>query len=431
MPRCKVVFVGAGSYVFGPAPIRDLISRHKLQDLELVLVDPNPRMLDLMAGVAKAAAKQHHLNTIVRTETNAETALDGADFVICAVAIDQRSRFATDQQIIARYAPGHLTTEFGGIHGMSMSLRQIAMIRKLCDQMRSKCPDAWLLNVANPLPRVCQAATELGVKTAGFCSASVGSYSIIWEILHGKSLAFPFEPAISELKIEIAGLNHHTFMLQIRDATGRDLKQEIIQRIANGTTSGNPQAEQFLTDHGVMLAVNDGHTRDFFSPKTGQKPLDHISHGNADERNARMQLLKDIGEGKADPALCYEPQAWEYPGDFVAAVAYGKNLSFHSLNLPNTGQIPQLPHGAIVETAASAVNGIVSPQTSDLPANIVPYCLRTIAVTNAIVRAAIDRSRSGLRTAIELDPTILDKSAGKRAVDECLNAHEDLIGKFD
>jgi alpha-galactosidase/6-phospho-beta-glucosidase family protein len=432
MKQCKVVFVGAGSYVFGPAPIRDLFDRQKLHGIDLVLVDPNPQMLELMAGVARAAARKHGLDAVVSTTPDVNQALPGADFVICAVAVDQRRRFEIDLSIIARHAPEHRATEFGGVHGISMSVRQIAMIHSLCAAIRKHCPRAHLLNVANPLPRVCQAAHEAGVTAIGFCSASLGVYADIWRILQGgDALHFPFEPAVSRLALTIAGLNHHTFVLDARDETGTDLRPAMIERLRAGRTSGNPRAEGFLLDHGAMLAVNDGHTRDFFAPEPGRRPLDHISHGDAAERAARLQLLQDIGAGKAEVSRAFEPQAWEYPGDYIAAVAYGRDIRFHSLNLINNGQIPQLPRHVFVEAAATGRGGVVAPDRVDLPSALVPYCLRTAAVTDAIVQAATRRSRAMLKAAVELDPTVIDKQSGWRAVEACLQAHADLIGAYD
>jgi alpha-galactosidase/6-phospho-beta-glucosidase family protein len=185
-----------------------------------------------------------------------------------------------------------------------------------------------------------------------------------------------------------------------------------------------------LIDHGAMLAVQDGHTHDFFAPSAISRPLDHISHGDETERQKRLQLLADIGAGLADPTACFEPQAWEFPGDFVASIAYGKSVRFHSLNLINDGQIPQLPGHVFVETAATGSDGAVQPDRVDLPRELVPYCLRTAALTDLIVQAGLHRRRALIYGAIELDPTIIDKSAARYAIEACLEAHQDLIGKF-
>jgi len=65
------------------------------------------------------------------------------------------------------------------VAGISYSLRQIALISEVAADMKARCPQAWLLDIANPLPRVTQAAHELGVQTAGFCSVSLESYAML------------------------------------------------------------------------------------------------------------------------------------------------------------------------------------------------------------------------------------------------------------
>jgi alpha-galactosidase/6-phospho-beta-glucosidase family protein len=65
-----------------------------------------------------------------------------------------------------------------------------------------------------------------------------------------------------------------------------------------------------------------------------------------------------------------------------------------------------------------------------LPETVLPYCERAAAVTDAIVRAAEKRSRRLLHYAVVLDPSILDKAAGIRAIDACLEAHGDLLPTF-
>jgi hypothetical protein len=63
-------------------------------------------------------------------------------------------------------------------------------------------------------------------------------------------------------------------------------------------------------------------------------------------------------------------------------------------------------------------------------AGILPHGERTARVTDTIVRAGLARRRRLVHEAIELDPTALDKAAGLRATDACLEAHEDVLGRF-
>jgi hypothetical protein len=44
------------------------------------------------------------------------------------------------------------------------------------------------------------------------------------------------------------------------------------------------------------------------------------------------------------------------------------------------------------------------------------------------VRGAMNRDRGLIHHAVELDPTVIDKAAGIRAIDACMASHADLIG---
>ncbi len=52
----KLALIGAGSYVFAPTFLIDAITRHRLEGLELALVDPNLDAAEAMAALARRLA---------------------------------------------------------------------------------------------------------------------------------------------------------------------------------------------------------------------------------------------------------------------------------------------------------------------------------------------------------------------------------------
>ena len=154
MARLKIAVIGAGSFVFGPSMVQQVIVEHRLHNVELALVDVDAEMVELMASVGRHIAQQKGVSLHISAHTSHAEALDGADFVICSVARQGFKRYEMDYQIIQQYSPGHQITEFGGVAGISNSLRQIAMIVELTDEMQRYCPQAWLFDIANPY-RVC------------------------------------------------------------------------------------------------------------------------------------------------------------------------------------------------------------------------------------------------------------------------------------
>ncbi len=355
MPDCKVAVVGAGSFVFGPSVLEQTLLHHRLPGLELALIDPDREALDGMAGVARRMAREMGLDTRVTTaDTDREPALDGADFVICCAAPQMWRRFAMDCEIIDSLLPGHLVTEFGGIAGISYSLRQIALIESLAADMKRLCPNAWLLNVSNPLPRVCQAAQENGIKTAGFCSVSIQGYGMLSRLLDSQPAYYPFAEPQAKYKATMAGVNHFSWLCDLRNRdTDADLLPVLHQRLQNGATCGQVRSEQIARETGFLLMPGDDHVRDFLPPQ-GQHSRSAPGHGSPDERHQRLELMRGIADGSQSWDALLQKPSWERPGDVIAALAYGRPQRLHSLNLPNAGQIPQLPPNVFVETACNA-----------------------------------------------------------------------------
>ena len=125
-----------------------------------------------------------------------------------------------------------------------------------------------------------------------------------------------------------------------------------------------------------------------------------------------------------------EHLSWERPIDLVAAMISGKAIPFNSLNLINNGQMPDLPSSVFVETPCTASAQGPIPQTVALPPTVLPYCERIALLSDAIVRAARERKRALVEKSVELDPTILDKQAGIRAINTCLHAHADILPAY-
>ena len=180
------------------------------------------------------------------------------------------------------------------------------------------------------------------------------------------------------------------------------------------------------------MRSGDDHTRDFLTPEGADPGADVAPfHGSAGERRRRLGLLSAVGEGRAPWEGLLAGEAWEKPLAFVSALTGGPAAELHSLNLLNRdGHVPNLPRNVFVETPCRVSSEGVRPETITLPESVLPLCIQTAQVTDTIVRAARERSRALVREAVEMDPTVLDKAAGTRAMEACLVAHEDLVGEY-
>jgi alpha-galactosidase len=423
MSSLKISVIGAGSYVFGPSVLNQSLCENRFDNIELSLHDLDDEAVKLMARVGKRMAREHGLTSQVTATTNRRESLDGASFIIYCAAPQLKQRFAMDTEIIARHAPGEYLGEFGGIAGISYSLRQIALMEEIAADIRKICPDARLLCTANPLPRVVQAAHQLGVKAIGFCSVSSAIFSDFNHFMGEPKENFPWTKAREKWDVTMGGLNHFSWLLDVREkATGRDFYPQFRERIAAGETTGNPRNEALLKELGYLLLPCDDHTIDFL-PYDPRSQKHEIYHGNTLERSERLRILHDIAEDRADWRQLVLHPSWERPPDLIGALALNRPASFNSLNLLNEGQIPQLPPKIFVETPATADATGIHPQKIELPDSLLPMTSRTARVTDLIVRAALNRNRTQLHEAVDLDPTILNKDGAKAALDECIQAH--------
>jgi alpha-galactosidase len=424
--RLKIAVLGAGSFDVGPSLLSDALLVHKLDGVELALVDSDEEMIFAMADLGRRMVVRSQLDTQITAHTNREAALQAATYVICCGA-----------GVPPASDPSHtgaIPHGLSGVEGLALSLRQIAFIQQVCEEMKRLArPDAMLLNLADPLPRVCQAAHEAGVPTIGFCGHSLAAYKIIWEILHEEKIDYPFEEAREHIDLAMAGLNHLTFALDLWDHdTGDDLYRSLKEMAADGLNADQPLTASLLLDLGYLPTAGDHRVRDFVEPP--DSPLlddeDDADPPSPKAIQRRMDLLRAAAAGKKswDPLL--EKPVWARPFDLVAAVSFKRPAAFAGLNLVNQHQLTQLPRGIFVETPAMAdPKGLRTPKL-DLPEPLVPLLTRAAQLTDTILRAARRKSRDLLHEAIDLDPTIPDKAQGREALDHCLTNHADLLAGY-
>jgi alpha-galactosidase len=442
--RLKVAVLGAGSFVFGPSVLHQAIDECRMDRLELALVDVATDVLEPLAAVGRRMAERAGVDVILTTHSAPDTALDGADFVVSAVAVDMRRRFSTDPSIVLRHDPNALISEFGGVTGLCYSLRQIAFFERLAFLMQRLCPTAPLLTVSNPLPRVCQAAQAMGLTTWGFCSVSLCAYDMVSRLLDGVPSRYPFEAPRRKYDLTIAGTNHLAWVIAARErATARDLLPDLVIAARAGRTSGHPRIDSLLLETGHLISSGDEHCMDFLPPSPLVHSIAESSHGSAEDRAARLTQLRRMADGLEPPDPLFAKESWEKPLEVIHARAGGPTRPIHAINLPNAGQISNLPRGVYVETAAQATTQgpIPTPPTSPappappatsaspvtLPNAVLPYSLHTAQVTDTIVRAALFHSRRLAHEVVDLDASITNKPAAHSALDDCLTAHADML----
>jgi len=117
--------------------------------------------------------------------------------------------------------------------------------------------------------------------------------------------------------------------------------------------------------------------------------------------------------------------------EMITNMAGAGNHYHLAANLPNRGQIENLPQGAIVETPV-VVNGAgVHPvHVGRLPEAVAELCRRETTVAQLCVDAAVQGDYQKALQCLLLDPVITDLDLARLILDDYLSAYRQHLPQF-
>ena len=227
----KITIVGAGGYVFPLTLIQDILAFEALQDSELCLYDPNAENVAITANGTRRLIDAHGLATKLDVPAQRRAALDGADFVICTFQVGGIEAYGYDVNIPRQYGIDQPVGDTLGPGGVFRGLRSIAALKELAADMLELCPQALLIQYANPMSINCWAASALGIKTVGLCHSVQGTSKML-----AASSKVPYE----EVTFDSAGLNHNAWFTTFRRARGSAtrIREVMTARHLDAATAG-------------------------------------------------------------------------------------------------------------------------------------------------------------------------------------------------
>ncbi|MCS7222033.1 MAG: alpha-glucosidase/alpha-galactosidase [Anaerolineae bacterium] len=442
MRATKITLIGAGSTSFGLSTLQDIFAyADALQGSTIVLADVNAESLDLMTRVAQGMNAEANAGLTFEGTTDLRAALDGAEFVIVSVAVDRIETWKKDWEIPLKYGVKHVLGENGGPGGLSHTLRSVRLMLEVADVIEEVAPDALVLNFTNPMSRVCLAlkrATSL--QCVGLCHQISAGYLIVGQVLGLIEKPRSWDEARAQvemlqqrLDIKAAGLNHFTFIYDLRDnETGEDLYPEFKERLAMMPPDFEPLSRRLFEAFGLFPATGDGHAGEYVSfawETSDLKGYDFdgwMRHGEEVKAKLRRAVM---GEGSFREFLGRTSGERAIP--IIDAVLHNKNQYEQALNIPNRGCIPGLPDWAIVEVpgvvSGAGINGL---QVPELPPGITALLAQQVAIQDLAVEAAIHGDRQAALQALLLDPVVSSYEAAVKMLDELLTVHAPYLPQF-
>jgi len=307
--------------------------------------------------------------------------------------------------------------------------------------MEQVCPNAWMLNLTNPLTALTRAVYKTTkVKAMGLCHELQG--------VRGGMIRM-FGNEVEDYEMKVAGINHLIWLLDLKIG-GRDGFEMVREYEASGksvplrSTSGGHRAPfqdrwrvktSLLETYGYLPAAGDRHVAEFFpyflNEETGAGEdygvlLTKIEH-RYDMLHASQAEVKATLASDEPMQLTHSP---EESADIIAAMVNGR--PFRAIvNVPNTGQIDNLPRDVIVETLAEVgATGVNPIGVGALPAGVLGTLHPHVVNQELLVDAALTGDRQLALQALLGDPLVKDYRAAPKLMDELLEAHAELLPQF-
>ncbi len=436
MSTPKITLIGAGGMSFGPTMVNDVIHTPVLAGSRLVLHDiDEARLLRAHRFAAKLNAANGSPVVLERT-TDPAAALDGADFCLSSAEHGRFRYWQQDYEVPRRHGATQVNGENGGPGAVFHSLRSIRNTLGICADIERHCPDAFLLNLSNPMSRVTLAINRgTKVRNVGMChEMPIGVHRI------GRMLRI--RP--SDIAARASGINHFTFFTEMRHRrTGEDLLPRVRDLFARPVFDFGPRtttlaramagrpvlgmlADQLYSPlvahvvrtYGVVPCSVDSHIGEYlpFAHEIGEvHPAHHRQFQRIDAVTERLTTW--VADTKVPLPLRRMGHSLEEVVPIIAAMATGEATRVMAVNVPNRGNLPNVVDGAIVEVGATVDGDGIHPDV--MPPVVEPiagHIATQVALQDLIVRAALTGDRDLALQAVIEDPASPPNEAACRAM---------------
>lgn len=185
---------------------------------ELAFWDTDSERLKTMGRVAEAMGKRTGLRARLKTFSDPEHALEGADYVITSIRVGGIDARVKDETIAL--AHGLVGQETVGAGGFACAMRNLATMLEYAKLIERVASQATVINFTNPVGIISQGLlNHSGVSLLGVCDTPLETFEAIANAL-GRS---PFG-----LRFDYLGLNHLGWVRSIRDEQGAELLPRVL-----------------------------------------------------------------------------------------------------------------------------------------------------------------------------------------------------------
>lgn len=421
----KVTFIGAGSTVFTKNLVGDMLLTPALSETEIALYDiDSERLADSKIICDGINNTNNNGRAKIVAYDNRIDALKNADYVIVCIQVGgYKPATVTDFEIPKKYGLRQTIGDTLGIGGIFRALRTIPVLLSVAQDMEKVCPDAIMLNYANPMAMNMGGIFHgSGIKAIGLChSVQVCASSLLGTL----NLEYP------DVSFKIAGINHMAWLLELKSA-GRDIYPEVRRYAAENSLPEdckNKVRIEIMKKFGYYITESSEHLSEYLPyfiksthPELIDKfniPLDEYLRRCVNQIENWANLRKKMLTNTNEP----HKKTHEYGSAIINAIETNETFKFGG-NVLNNGLITNLPADAVVEVPCIAdALGITPCKIGDLPPQLAALNRTNINPQLLAVEAALTLKKEYIYHAAMLDP----HTSAELTMDEIIAMCDDLI----
>lgn len=361
--QLKISVIGAGSAQFSLGVVKDLCLTEGVAGSHVSFMDIDEERLDMIYKLAVRYASQVGSKLTFEKTTSRQATLDGADFVINTGYVLGHVVEASLRDLCSKYGYYHFGGSLGPYHQFWLMLSVAKDIEKIC-------PNAWLLQVGNPVFAGSTLMTrETSTKVIGLCHGHYG-YREIASVLG-------LDP--DKVVWEAPGLNHNIWLTRF-EYEGKDAYPLIDEWVA---TRGEEywRTHRARSTHDAQMsrgAINEYHLYGlmpigdtvrrggwwYHTDIVTKKRWFGEPFGGPDTHIARPYFVKNLEARIAEyVATANDPNAdlVKYVGTektreqivMIIDALVNNNEGIFQVNIPNKGPIiPGINENVVIETQA-------------------------------------------------------------------------------
>ena len=430
----KIATIGGGSS-YTPELMEGFIKRYEelpIREIWLVDIEAGKEKLAIVGAMAQRMWDASPYDVKIHMTLDREEALKDADFVTTQFRVGLLNARIKDERIPAYY--GMIGQETNGPGGMFKAFRTVPIILEIVEDMKRLCPNAWLINFANPSGMVTEAVVRYGKwdRVIGLCNVPVMA-TMIEPALIGK------EP--DELIYKFAGLNHFHWH-KVTDSHGNDVTMDIIDKMYqedNGLPKNIFDVPFYREKLEQMRMIPCGYHRYYYRQEEMLKHALEEYQTVGTRAQQVKQTEAELFELYKDPELDHKPEQLQQRGgayysdaacETIASIYANKNTQI-VVSTKNEGAVPDLPADCVVEvTAYVGGQGARNVAFGELPTAEKGWLQVMKAMELLTIEAAVTGDYNTALQAFTINPLVPSGETAKRVMDELFIAHKAYLPNF-